>query len=344
METYFNSRHAGSFGGVRGLVRHGKVDSKKVREWLMGQNAYTLHKQSKTRFRRRKTYSSGIDDLWQADLVDLSSLSSYNDSYRYLLTAIDVFSRFARAIPLKNKSGNTLVKAFSSLITERKPNYLQTDKGTEFLNSAFQKLLRDNDIKFYTSENDDIKCALVERWHRTLKSKMWRYFTHKSTLRYTDVLDDMVASYNDTYHTSIKMAPSEVNEHNEGELRRRLYSKAKPPLKWKFVIGDTVRIKQSKRTFKKGYLPSWTEEIFTIDSRYPSDPPTYKLKDYDDETIKGKFYAEELQKISKTDETFKVERVLKTRSRRGRTEYLVKWSGYPDKFNSWTDTIITADG
>ena len=140
------------------------------------------------------------------------------------------------------------------------------------------------------------------------------------------------------------MAPSEVNVHNESELRRRLYSKAKPPLKWKFDIGDTVRIKQSKRAFKKGYLPSWTEEIFTIDSRYPSDPPTYVLKDYDEEKIKGKFYAEELQKIKKTDDTFKVERVLKTRSRRGRTEYLVKWSGYPDKFNSWTDTIITADG
>jgi Integrase core domain/Chromo (CHRromatin Organisation MOdifier) domain len=344
MESYFNLRLPESFGGVRGLVRQSSRNAKEVREWLMSQNAYTLHKQTKSRFRRRKTYSHGIDDLWQADLVDLSSISNYNDSYRYLLTCIDVFSRYARAVPLKNKSGSTLVKAFSSMIAARKPAFLQTDKGTEFKNAAFQSLLRDNDIKFYTSENDDIKCALIERWHRTLKSKMWRYFTYKSTLRYVDVLDDMVASYNDSHHRSIKMAPSEVNIQNEGDLRQRLYSAKKPPLKWKYAEGDTVRIKQSKRTFKKGYLPSWTEEIFFIDSRFPSDPPTYKLKDYADEKIEGKFYAEELQKISKTDDTFKVERVLKSRKRNGRTEFFVKWSGYPDKFNSWTESIIDGDG
>jgi hypothetical protein len=132
---------------------------------------------------------------------------------------------------LKNKSGNTLTKAFSSLINERKPNYHQTDKETEFLNSAFQKLLSDNNIKFYTSENEDIKCALVERWHRTLKSKMWRYFTHKSTLRYLDVLDDIVTSYNNSFHRSIKMAPSEVNAQNEAKVSQRLYTNVKPKLK-----------------------------------------------------------------------------------------------------------------
>ena len=103
----------------------------------------------------------GIDDLWQADLVDLSSLSRQNDGYKFILTVIDVFSRFSWVRPLKIKTGQSLREAFASIISDRKPNYLQTDKGTEFLNSSFQSLLTSNSINFYTSQNEDIKCALV---------------------------------------------------------------------------------------------------------------------------------------------------------------------------------------
>ena len=150
------------------------------------------------------------------------------------------------------------------------------------------------------SENDDIKCALVERFNRTLKTKMYKYFTHKNTLKYTDVIDDLVASYNNTYHSTIKMAPSEVTAQNERKLHRWLYYSKKPKLKWRFNVGDSVRLKQSRQVFRKSYLPSWSEEIFTIESRHPSESPTYKIIDFDGEVIKGKFYAEELQKIKKT--------------------------------------------
>jgi hypothetical protein len=330
----------GSLGGVKNFVKHNiGLDFYKTRDWLAGENAYTLHKQAKTKFKRRKTFATGIDDLWQVDLVDLSSLVNYNDSYRYLLTRIDVFSRLADAVPLKNKTGKTLTAAFEQLIKEKRPNYLQSDKGSEFLNTTFQTFLRDNNIKFYTSENEDIKCALVERWHRTLKSKMWRYFTHRSTLRYLDVLKELVTSYNNSYHSAIKMAPSSVTLRNEDKVRRILYKPKKLPLKWRYKTGDSVRIRQGKRAFKKGYLPNWTEEIFTIDSLYPSDPPTYILKDYDGERIKGKFYEAEIQKINKPD-TFIVDRVLNTRKRAGKTEYFVSWRGYPEKFNSWTSDVF----
>src|SRR5271163_2270655 len=174
----------------------------------MGQNAYTLHKQSKTKFRRRKTYANGINDLWQADLVDLSFLSNQNDAHRYLLTCIGVFSKYARVEPLKTKTGSSLTQAFAKMIVDQKCNLLQTDKGTKFLNCAFQKLLNDHKIKHYTSENDDIKAAVVERFNRTLKGAMWRYFSHAFTGRYIDVLPHLVSSCNSTYHRSIKMAPS----------------------------------------------------------------------------------------------------------------------------------------
>ena len=140
------------------------------------------------------------------------------------------------------------------------------------------------------------------------------------------------------------MAPSDVTTQNEDIVRSRLFKPKKLPIKWKYKIGQTVRIKQSKRAFKKGYEPSWTEELFTIASLYPSDPPTYILKDLLNETIKGKFYEAEIQPIVKTDDTFIVDRILKTRKKGKRIEYFVSWKNYPEKFNSWVDNINTING
>src|SRR6188508_2835892 len=333
---YYDPAKVGSFGGVDSLVRGSEV--KNVKDWLKSQETYTLHKPIRRRFKRRKTYCLGLDHLWQIDLVDVSSLSRHNDGYRYLLTCIDCFSRYAWAIPIKNKSATSIVEAFDSISDIRKPTYLQSDKGTEFLNSAFQSYLKANDIAFYTSENDDIKCALVERYNRTLKTRMWRYFTSSNSLRYVDVLADLVKSYNDAIHSSIKTAPSQVTLHNEPELRRKLYTptvKSKP----KFQVGDSVRISETRRVFKKGYLPSWTRELFKVVNVFPTDPPTYRITDYSGEVIKGKFYAEELQVVKEND-VFKVEKVIKTRKRHGKVEYLVRWLGYPPKFDSWVSELI----
>ncbi len=345
MESYTDPSRAGSFRGVDSISRHAKVDVDTAREWLKGEKSYTLHKQTKTKFRRRRTFAKGINDLWQADLADLSLLSNENDSYRYLLTCIDVFSKYARVIPLKNKSGKTLTAAFEKMIEHQQCKLLQTDKGTEFLNDSFQKLLKDRNIRHYTSENDDIKASVVERFNRTLKSAMWRYLTHTSSGRYIDVLPQLVSSYNDTFHSSIKMTPSEVNVHNEPLVRRRLFPVKNIFIKFRYNVGQTVRMRQTKRVFKKGYEPSWTEEIFTIASLYPSDPPTYILKDLAGEEIKGKFYEQEIQPVThKVTDAFVVERVIKTRRRGNRTEYFVKWRNYPEKFNSWVDNIASING
>jgi len=338
MEEYCTARQPYSFGGVNELAK--KYGRKKAVEWLSKQDAYTLHKPIRRKFRRRKTFATGIQDLYQADLVDVSSLAKYNDSYRFLFVCIDVFSKVAFAIPIKDKTGTSIKRAFASIVEQGKPNYLQTDKGTEFVNTIFQKYLEENDIKFYTSENDDIKCAVVERFNRTLKTKMWKYFTYKSTLRYVDILPDLLHSYNNSIHRSIKVEPSQVNPQNESVVRRRLFGQKKQPIKWKFIVGDTVRISQSRLAFKKGYLANWSQEIFRVSSRHPSDPPTYTIEDYGGETIRGKFYAEELQKVIKEGDVYKVETVLKTRNRGRKTEFFVKWQGYPEKFNSWVQDII----
>ena len=130
-------------------------------------------------------------------------------------------------------------------------------------------------------------------------------------MRYIDVLDDLLHSYNNTFHRTIKTTPSEVNAQNEEEIRARLY-RPKSKLVWKFRVGDQVRIARGKREFKKGYLPSWTDEIFTIASRRPSDPPVYKIKDYNGEILGGNFYAFELQRVIKEDDVYKINKILKT--------------------------------
>jgi len=337
METlYYTPPLPDSFGSVAGLHRqHGK--KRKVIDFLTKQDAYTLHRDIKRRFPRRKTLAFGIDDLWQADLVDLSSLSRDNDGYRYILTCIDVFSKFARVALLKTKTAKAVTDSFAELIRDKKPTLLQTDKGTEFLNTAFQKLLADKNIKHYTSENDDIKCAIVERWPRTILAKMYRYFTYRNTTRYIDVIQDLVKSYNETPHSTIKVAPVQVTEHNEGEIRDRIFSSSPSKRKVVFKVNDSVRISGAKRAFAKGYRDKWSEEVFKVWRVYDTRPITYGLTDYLGEKIKGKFYAEELQKVVK--EVFRIEKVLRTRKRAGKTEYYVKWLGYPEKFNSWTDHI-----
>ena len=344
-DVYSRPRAPGSFGGVRTLKRYGGRSQRETKKFLSGRDAYALHKPRRIRFPRRQTYSKGIADLYQIDLADVSTLSPFNDGMRYLVTCIDVFSKRAWAVPIRTKSARDVTQAFERIIvnTEGKtPNFLQSDKGTEFLNSTFQSMLRRHGIHFYTSENEDLKASVVERFNRTLKTKMYRYFTHANTRRYVDVLDDLLHSYNNTYHRSIGMTPVEVGRHNEEEVRVRLYPSKPKSYKWKYDVGDRVRIAMQRRPFRKGYLGDWSQEIFEIASRLPTVPVTYELKDLSGELIKGRFYEPEVQKVCKSDdEHFGIDRILKTRKRGGRIQYLVSWKGYPSKFDSWVDELVS---
>ena len=345
--AYYDVPRADSYGSFAGVERQNKTLKRNdIDKFLSEQDAYTLHANVRRRFKRRKTLAFRIDDLWQADLVDLSRISSSNDGFRYLLTSIDVLSKYARVAILKTKSADAVTNAFRTFLNRnKKPTHLQTDKGTEFLNSKFQQMLKDEGIKHYTSQNEDIKCAIVERWHRTLLAKLYRYFTRANTIRYIDIIQDLVQSYNDTYHSAIKMTPSQVNVHNELDVRDTLFNKSAKDKKKKktptrrFAIGDTVRISGVNRHFPtKGYHERWSRELFKVTKIYNTDPITYGLTDLADEPIIGKFYAPELIKAVK--EVFTIEKVLKTRKKKdGKTEYFVKWLDYPDKFNSWTDHI-----
>lgn len=349
---YYKPREAGSFGGVEALVRAYKLKQnnthkkkwntsqlrKKVKNWLAEQDVYTLHKPVIRRFKRSRVVVGGIDDQWQADLVDLSKLAKYNDGYKYLLTCIDVFSKFAWAVPLKDKTGKSLVVSFQDrILLKRKPRVLQTDKGTEFTNRLFQSFLKQQNIDFFTTNNEEIKAGICERFNRTLKSRMWRFFTKSDALRYVDVLDELLKAYNNSYHRSIGTRPNAVNKSNQERVWLRLYQKDSSSKRKEnvFKVGDRVRISKAKRTFKKGYLQNWSEELFTISKVLNSRPKRYSLEDYNGDLLTGSFYAQELQKVVKRTNIYKIENVLEERGSGRKKEILVKWKGYPSTFNSW---------
>lgn len=340
-KLYYDPIFPGSYSGrnkfAKGLSRNNlKPKTKELKQWLQKEDSYTLHKPVRWRFRRRRTYAAHIDYLWQIDLSDMSKLSRSNDGNKYILFVIDVLSKFAWAAVLKNKSGLSVQQALSRIMQKRKPIYVQSDKGGEFLNNHVQRFLKEKGIKFYTSNNDDVKAAVVERFQRTLKGRMWRYFTKHNTRRYVDVLQALIKSYNKTYHRSIRMSPEEVNDSNQTKAWSTLYRKhALKRTPHKFVVGDKVRISKSAFVFRKGFLPSWTLEIFTISTRLATDPPTYTLKDYSGEDIEGCFYEPELNLVKKSNDLYTIEKLLRKKKIDGKTYYFVKWLGYPRKFNSY---------
>ena len=279
--------------------------------------ANELHQPIRRQFPKRRVISYGIDNIWAADLVEMGKFSKWN-----------------KIRPLKDKRGQTVADAFRSIFAERKPKMLWTDKGSEFFNGIMKDLLHKNGVKLYTTENEE-KSSVVERWNRTMKEKLFRMFSANNNTIYFDKLDELVDQYNHRFHSSIRMTPAEASkQQNEKKVFANLFGDllyAKRG-KAKFKVGDKVRISKFKRKiFDKGFTPNWTEEIFVVDEILDTNPLTYKLVDLLGEKITGSFYEAELQKTNQN--IFRIEKVIRRDQKKKKA--LVKWKGYPDKFNSW---------
>lgn len=346
---YHDPAHYAGYSAVDNLARAAKPNFTRndVVRWLESQDAYTLHRPLRRKFPRLHYNVTNIDDVWEADLIELRNLKSYNDGYSYLLVIIDVLSKYAWVEPLREKTANCVINAFQRVLARsegRVPVYLQTDKGKEFVAQPMQKFLKENDIRFRVARNPDIKASIVERFNRTLKERMWRYFTHKNTHRYIDVLQNVVSAYNHTRHSSTKMQPAIVTRENARIARENIARRwnddaiKKRELKAKYRTGELVRVSRAKGTFEKGYEARWSEEIFRIHRVLEwRKPLVYELSDLTGEVIDGIFYEQELARVEKNlqEEEFIVERVIKSRGRGVNKQLLVSWQGYPRKFDSW---------
>jgi integrase-like protein len=223
-KVYYNPRNPGSFGGVQRLLREVQkktgLSRKDVEAFLLQQNTYTLHKDRRWRFPRNKVIALFKDEQWQADLAEMPQ----NNGYRYILVVIDVFTKYVWATPLKRKDPESVREGFKQIFKNRRiPCKLQTDRGKEFDNKIMRPFYEKHNILYFTSTNKTYKCSVVERLNRTLKGRMYRYFTSIGKRRWIDKLQDFVDSYNNSYHTSIKMTPTEASEADNAEVFRNLY-------------------------------------------------------------------------------------------------------------------------
>lgn len=292
-----------------------------------------LHRSARVNFRRRRVILRGLDDLLQADLVEMIPYARENKGYRYILVVINSFSKFIWALPVKRKTGEDVSAALDFILNQMtsKPKNLQTDFGKEFYNKHVQKVLEKYKIKHYSVYSNK-KASIVERANRTLKSRMWKQFSFQGSYQWLHLLPKIVNDYNNTVHRTTEMKPIEVTKDNENTLLQTAYSNPKVAnlRTQKFKVGDFVRISKYREAFAKGYTPNWSNEVFEIRKVKLTDPITYLLQDSRGETILGGFYTEELQKVKYPD-VYLVEKVLK----RKKDMVYVKWLGLDASHNSW---------
>ena len=301
-KVYYDPRRG--YTGINDISQKTGIPKKDVEKWLESQETYTLHKPIRHRFPTRRVIVNGIDDQWQADLVEMRNHK--DRGYNYILTVIDVFSKYAWAVPVKRKTGEEISNAFEKIFKERTPTKLHTDKGLEFINKPTKDLLKKNDIHWFATENET-KAQVVERFNRTLKNRMWKWFTAWGKNNWIEVLPNLVYNYNNTKHRSIGMTPKEASlKKNENTVYKKLFPSEQPSIttlarrakKPKFAVGDQVRITVKRGDFRKGYRPNFTRELFTISKVLDTEPVTYRIKDLQGEEIKGSFYEQELVRVT----------------------------------------------
>ena len=326
-DIYFNPTNPGAFAGPEKLYRivkqenAYKISRSKIKQWLQDQDAFSLSKPIKRKFKRNRIIPANRDAQWDMDLTDVSNLERNNDGVKFLLVVIDLFSRYLWVQPLKGKTHQDILKGLQDILHKgRKPESVRSDKGSEFANRWVKRFMKGLDIYYFTSQNET-KANYAERVIRSLKNLMYRYMFHNQTHRYINVLQDLVTNYNSRNRNR---TPKSV-QPNEALLWKSMYidslkSKQKKkqkatgfPQQFRYKVGDLVCISYLRHPFEQDYQEKWTEEVFVIKGRQRREGiPIYKLKDWNGEEIKGTFYQSELQKVNKSnDSLWRIEKVLK---------------------------------
>jgi hypothetical protein len=275
------------------------------------QLAIELHKQFKRPKQLRKVYFKSKDNIWNADLIIMPE----QENYKYILTIMDGYTRYAWTVPLKDKKGETVANAFKDVMkkSKRKPNKLWVDQGKEFYNQHMYSLRDTNGDKLFKFKDEDIlkkdengeyknniysvfnfgKNPVIERFNKTLTNKLWKQFTVQGNQKWLNILQKTTSKYNNSIHRTIGTTPSLASKNPSlVKIQTETHDNKKPKLK----INDRVRIFKYKNRFEKGYKGYWTKEIFKITKINQTNPITYQIEDLNNENIRGSFYKEELQK------------------------------------------------
>ncbi|VDI82510.1 Hypothetical predicted protein [Mytilus galloprovincialis] len=307
-----------------------KVGRYKIRRWLNSQDNYSLQKTPRRSFKRIRVYTTGMNNLWDADLMDLKQFSKENENFKYVLVVVDCFSRYLWLQPLKNKTGET-----------KSPLHLK-------------RFSLSNGVRHFSAQNE-LHANYAERVLQTIKNKIFRFFTKNRTHRYINNLQNFAKSYNGTPHRSLQnIAPKDVNSVNESDIWGKMYlsktekkpkeikvqtnKKKRRKKQFKYKIGSLVRLSNIAHIFDRSYSQRWTEEIFKVVQRFrQQNIDLYRLSNIKgDEFIRGTFYDSELQRVEKDENSlWIIEKIIKKRKRRGKTEYLVRFQGWPPSYDEY---------
>lgn len=325
---YTNAQQSpAAYTSVQPLLRAARRDDPRitresVEKFLHGRQAYTRHRRAVHRFARLPTLAAGLHTDWQADLADLQQLRRANRGYGYLLVCVDVLSRQLFVEPMRRKQASDSAQAFSAIFKRAGvlPWRIYTDQGREFTAGSVQQLFQQRQILHRLMlTSPQFHAAMVERAIRTIKERLWRYFTDRRTHNWLAVIQDIVAGINATPHSSLPegLAPREVCFANSQQVRHVLWQRAglnpsveirraeAPRGRTRFQLNDHVRIEKQKNPFEKGYLPRFSTELFTVirvrrgDRRLaPRLPVTYALADHQGKPVPGWFYQQQLSRAT----------------------------------------------
>ena len=239
--------------------------SSKIADFLRKNKTSSIFRNVRRKFPRRRVKSYFPFEVVMSDTINYRQYANSNRHYKYIMIVIDVFSKKAWAEPLKSlkdfDSAISLEKIFKSM--PDMPHSLVTDRGLEYYNSKCKNLFERFGIKHYSIRGPH-KACVAERFIRTLKGRLEKYFWNTKRFNWADILSQFIDNYNGTYHRTIKMAPNEVNDENRKKVFQTLYPNVTDTAIPRLQKGDRVRILKPKSIFEKGYTRSWSEELYII--------------------------------------------------------------------------------
>ncbi|HKX45328.1 MAG TPA: DDE-type integrase/transposase/recombinase [Planctomycetota bacterium] len=335
-----------AFAGLTSVYKQAKKNLKNLsktdaQKYLEGEEAYTLHKPKRnTRFPTLGYYATGLHSDWQADLADFQMLKKENKGYTFLLVCIDVLSKQIYTEPLKTKSPTHVLEGFKKIFKKANatPLRLTTDAGKEFQ----AKIMLDFYNKYGITKKvvySEHHAGVAERAIRTIKERLYRYFTRQQTNVWIDAVNQIVDAINHSVNRTIGMAPNSVTVQKADAIFERVFHpKVTKAIKIqngnKLNVGDLVRLNKWKGIFGKGYTANYTKELFRIAEAKTSYPPHYRIEDLHGERILGVYYPEDFSRVN-LEPNERIGEILGEKNTKKGKEFKVRWLGADEKTFEW---------
>lgn len=352
LSHYSNIEHPASFTDPQklwlGLSReerefnNNKIRKRDVRNALLADESYTTTRRVKKSFRRPKVIAPFKNYMWDVDTAYMSEYKKENLPYIGFVVMIDIHSRYLYTCLIKSVTANEIIKCFKNVFeTNNQPIHIRSDMGSEYIAQATHKFLSERNVNIFHTKNST-KSNYAERVILSIKRKLSKYMIYYNTHVWSTALESATKSYNNTFHSGIKMKPSDVTHEHRKKIWEEMYDNPylyniiKEPYnkKYKFKVNDVVTISKLRTGFHRGWHENFTHEMFIVVERFKSQGiPHYRLKDYKNRRIEGIFYQEELQKtlIDYNTYNFKIEKIIRKKGNKS----LVSWVGWPKEYNSW---------